>query len=52
MRLAHTPKNGPFLEFAKDPAFGALEDGLVSFDAAEFASDHRDVLELFAVEEG
>jgi len=52
MRLARTAKNGPFLEFAKDPAFGDLDDGLVPFDAPAFAEDHRDVLELFQVEEG
>lgn len=51
MRFAGTPKNGPFQEFAKDPVFGALGDGLVSFDAAEFANGHRDVVKLFRIDE-
>ena len=52
MRLAATPKNGPFREFAKDPAFDSADDGLVGFDAAAFANDHRDVLGLFEIDDG
>jgi FkbH-like protein len=51
MRLARTPKNGPFLQFAEDVAFEELADGLVSFDAGRFAGSHGDVLRLFQVDE-
>jgi FkbH-like protein len=52
MRLGATPKNGPFREFAKDPAFASTEDGLVAFDATAFADGHRDVLDLFEIHDG
>jgi FkbH-like protein len=50
MRFAATAKNGPFQEFAADPAFGSLAEGAVAFDAARFANGHRDVLKLFRID--
>lgn len=52
MRLASTAKNGPFLQFAEDEAFGDLADGLVAFDATRFAARHGEVLSLFHVDNG
>ncbi|MBC7790929.1 MAG: HAD-IIIC family phosphatase [Anaerolineae bacterium] len=47
--FAETERNEPMRQFFRDAAF--QENGLISFDPARFAEDHRDDMSLFAVHE-
>lgn len=44
-----TPRNEPFRNFLKDPAFKGEGGGLVHFDAAQFAGGHASDLTLFTL---
>ena len=49
LEFAATPRNEPIRRFLQDAAFTTRDDGVVGFDAAQFAVSHTDDFGLFTI---
>src|SRR5262249_8292412 len=49
LEFAATARNEPLRRFLQDAAFTTQDDGVVGFDAAKFAENHRDDFGLFTI---